>query len=210
MVGKTENASHTEILTVPSNYPRFVARPPAHAFCVPIRGEYHDILFPELSIRVQGDLFGLFSLSGDNQEARRPGNTIRKVYLCRAAITQLRPGSVLLFYRSKSPGYMASQCATSIGIVEAVNSACSLDDLVRLTGKRSVYSEAQLASFDATPGRPVKVIDFLLVGHLDPPMKLDELEAEGVFSAHPPQSICQVSPDRFKAVRRRMHFGFEV
>src|SRR5258708_11123191 len=30
------------------NYPRFVGRSPADAFCVPILVEYHDILFPEL------------------------------------------------------------------------------------------------------------------------------------------------------------------
>ena len=64
-----------------SNYPRFVAGPPASAFCGPIRGEYHDILFPELAIRVQGDLFGMFPPTVGNQEARRPGNTIRKVYM---------------------------------------------------------------------------------------------------------------------------------
>jgi predicted GNAT family N-acyltransferase len=28
-----------------TNYPRFVGRTPAEAFCVPIRGEYHDVLF---------------------------------------------------------------------------------------------------------------------------------------------------------------------
>jgi hypothetical protein len=193
-----------------TNYPRFVARPPASVFCVPIRGEYHDVLFPELAIRVQGDLFGVSAAQGANQAARRPGNTIRKVYLCRAPTTQLRAGSVLLFYRSRSPKYVASQSATSVGVVEAVSTARNLEDLVRLTAKRSVYSEVQLEEFGATDAKPVKVVDFLLVGHLDPLMKLDELDREGVFTGHPPQSICHLPPERFSPVRRRMNFGFEV
>lgn len=99
----------------------------------------------------------------------------------------------------KSPGFVASQCITSVGIVEGIGSARSFDDLVRLTGKRSVYSEAQLYTFAATEAKPVKVIDFLLIGHLEPPVTLNELESERVFSGHPPQSICRLAPERFQA-----------
>ena len=192
------------------NYPRFVARAPAAVFYVPIKGEFHEILFPELATRIEPDLFGNIPLPGANQAARRPGNTIRKVYLCRAPTQKLRPGSILLFYRSQSPGYVASQSMTSVGIVEAVSQACSLEDLVRLTGKRSVYSETQLAAFDATAEKPVKVIDFLLSGHLEPLMPLAELKKEKVFIGHPPQSICTLPPERFTPVLRHMKFGFEV
>jgi ribosomal protein S18 acetylase RimI-like enzyme len=182
-----------------TNYPRFVGRDPAEAFCVPIRGEYHDILFPELSKGSQ-----------ENKERRMPGNTIRKVYLCRAQTNQLKPGSVILFYRSRSEGYVVSQCVTSVGVVEAVTQARSLDDLVRITAKRSVYTEAQLAGFHATKADPVKVIDFLLIGHLEPPMALADLISEGVFAGRPPQSICKLPLSRFRPVRRRVAFGFKV
>jgi ribosomal protein S18 acetylase RimI-like enzyme len=189
-----------------TNYPRFVGRSPAEAFCVPIRGEYHNILFPELAMRIQEDLFGLDS----NRERRTPGNTIRKVYLCRAPTSKLKPGSVLLFYRSRSEGYLASQSVTSVGVVETVTNASSLDDLVRITAKRSAYSEEQLAGFRANKDRPVKVIDFLLIGHLDPPIKLVDLNRHGVFTGHPPQSICHLPPARFTPICERMSFGFEV
>jgi hypothetical protein len=192
-----------------TNYPRLTARPPATAFCIPIQSEFHDILFPELAIKVpepQGDLFSEPSLNQAGQAIRRPGNTIRKVYLCRAATQQLRAGSVVLFYRSRSPGYAASQSITSVGVVEAMHQAESLDDLVRLTAKRSVYSEAKLATFEATAQRPVKVIDFLLVGHID----LEELKRMGVFRGAPPLSISQLPETRFESVRNRMAFGFAV
>jgi GNAT superfamily N-acetyltransferase len=195
------------------NYPRFTARPPAAAFCIPIKSAYHDILFPELAIKVlkrQGDLFAEPTLDRADQAIRRPGNTIRKVYLCRAMTQQLRPGSVVLFYRSSSPGYVASQSITSVGVVEVMHQATSLDDLVRLTAKRSVYSEVQLASFKATAEKPVKVIDFLLVGHIEPGIKLTDLKRAGVFRGAPPQSISQLTEVRFAPVRNRMAFGFTV
>lgn len=86
----------------------------------------------------------------------------------------------------------------------------SVEDLVRLSAKRSVYSEAKLAAFEATARHPVKVIDFLLVGHIDPAIKLDELLRLKVFNRTPPQSISQLPPDRFEPVRSRMAFGFAV
>ena len=192
------------------NYPRFTARSLATAFCIPIRSEFHDILFPELAVKVQLDLFAEPSLDHGDKAIRRPGNTIRKVYLCRAMTQQLYPGSIVLFYRSFSPGYVASQSITSVGVVEAMHQAVSLHDLVRLTGKRSVYSEAKLAAFEATAHRPVKVIDFLLVGHIEPAIKLDDLKRMGVFRGGPPQSISQLTEDRFEPVRDRMAFGFAV
>ena len=128
----------------------------------------------------------------------------------RAMTQQLRPGSIVLFYRSFSPGYLASQSITSVGVVEAVHQAERLGDLVRLTAKRSVYSEAKLAAFEATAQRPVKVIDFLLVGHIEPAIKLDDLRRMGVFRGAPPQSISQLTEARFEPVRNRMAFGFAV
>jgi hypothetical protein len=132
------------------------------------------------------------------------------VYLCRAQTTRLIPGSILVFYRSLSPGHPTSQSLTSVGIVENVTYAYSLKDLVRLTAKRSVYSEAQLDEFKATKDHPVKVIDFLLIGHLDPMMKLDELRKKKVFTGHPFQSICRLPPERMDPIRTRMKFGFKV
>jgi hypothetical protein len=117
---------------------------------------------------------------------------------------------VLLFYRSQSPGYLASQSLTSVGIVEGVANATSLDDLVRLTAKRSAYSDEQLAEFEAGEDHPVKVIDFLLIGHLEPSIQLIDLKREGVFNGHPPQSITYLAPRRVVPVLERMSLGFEV
>jgi GNAT superfamily N-acetyltransferase len=195
---------------VRESYPRFTVSPPAKAFCVPIRGEYHDILFPELVTRAQPDLFAAVGLRLPDAGPHTPGNTIRKVYLCRALTRALSPGDILLFYRSKSTGSRYSQCVTSVGIVEAVQDASDLTDLVHLTAKRSVYSTYQLQEIAVSSDEPVKVIDFLLIGHLDPPVSLAELIQRGVFAGSPPQSICRLPPERFRPLKQNMNFGFEL
>jgi hypothetical protein len=52
--------------------------------------------------------------------------------------------------------------------------------------------------------------EFLLIGHIEPPLALSDLTAAGVFNGSPPQSICILPPNRFKPVRNKMHFGFQV
>jgi GNAT superfamily N-acetyltransferase len=42
------------------NYPRFIARSPAAAYYVPIRSEFHDILFPELANKIPKPQLDLF------------------------------------------------------------------------------------------------------------------------------------------------------
>ena len=74
---------------VRTNYPRFITQGTVSAFCIPIRSGYHNILFPELAEKFpkpQGDLFLHPGRSQAGQALRLPGNTIRKVYLCRAKI----------------------------------------------------------------------------------------------------------------------------
>jgi hypothetical protein len=82
----------------------------------------------------------------------------------------------MLFFRSKSPGYVQSQSVPSVGIVEAVTDSHSLEELVRLTARRSVYGTSQFEGFGASRSNPNKVIDFLLIGHLDPSMLLPDLK----------------------------------
>lgn len=190
------------------NYPRFVATSPAKSFCVPIRGDYHDVLFPELADRAQADLFEAQSIAVGRP--RTPGNTIRKVYLCRSSTNQIEPGSVIYFYRSASATSKISQSITTVGVVERVTEVSDLEHLVRLTAKRSVFTGRQLQAMVNQSSRPIKAIDFLLIGHLSPAYGLADLKRDGVFVGHPPQSICALPDDRTVPLRNRVDFGFEV
>ena len=98
---------------------------------------------------------------------------------------------------------------TSVGVVERVSHAKTFEELVRLTAKRSAYTTEQLSKIVEASRTPVKVIDFLLVGHFDPVIPLDDLLRLGVLRG-PPQSITQIDENRFGNVRERMNFGFAV
>ncbi|WP_414462429.1 GNAT family N-acetyltransferase [Hyphomicrobium sp. DY-1] len=182
------------------SYPRFVTGPGVEAFGVPIMEDYHDTLYPELKQQP-----GLFdgSLSASSQ----PGNTIRKVYLCRAQSNLGAAGSLLLFYKGKSVGE-PSQAITAVGIFEDCQIAKSTKDLMLMTGGRSVYSEEDLKAWEASPTKPVKVINYLLAGYIKPPITIQELKKLGIFGGHPPQSIFKISPTHLALLLPRLRLGF--
>jgi GNAT superfamily N-acetyltransferase len=193
-------------------YPRFYDDENIRKFCVPIQPDYHRRLFPEIAFPKELPLFPLESFGPmlGHGEERTPGNTIRKVYLCRAKTTRIRPGDILLFYMSKSQIYAASQSITTLGIAEEVVNVAAEDDLIRLTAKRSVYSAEDLDLMAPSPSRPVMMIDFLLVGHVKPPIELSALLVMGVFSNRPPQSIAEIPEAQYRALRPRLQLGFDL
>ena len=188
------------------NYPRFVFDDDTLGFGIPIQEGYHDTLYPDLYCPIQGDLFG-----GASQAERitRPGNTIRKVYLCRAQSKLGPAGSLLFFYKSTSKN-PPSQAITALGILESVALARSTKDLMQLTGGRSVYSEKQLEDWEATLERPVKVINYLLVSYIEPAVSIDELRTIGVVKGHPQQSIYKLTHDLIGCLVERAGLEFEV
>ena len=188
------------------NYPRFVTGPDVQAYCVPIQEEYHDTLFPDLKDDRQGNLF---DNAGVRLAPERPGNTIRKVYLCRAAVNLESPGALLFFYKSKSK-LKPSQALTAVGIFEEASSSGSLSDLARLAGGRSVYSQQQLAEWGATPKNRVKVINFILAGYISPPITKDELQRLGVFAEHVPQSVVSIVDEKLDCLLERLDLGFDT
>jgi hypothetical protein len=188
------------------NYPRFCAGSEVPVYGIPIQEAYHEILFPELVQRRQTDLFQSLGLGGG---PRTPGNTIRKVYLCRAKANITTPGALLLFYKGKSMK-PPSQTITTIGVFEDMRYAHSLEELRQMAGGRSVYSERQLVGWGATGDRPVKLINFLLAGHIEPPIGLPQLQADGVFGRHPAQSIFQLRSDAARAILSRPQLGFDL
>ena len=194
------------------HYPRFLDGPTVRKFCVPIQPDYHRRLFPEIAFGAELPLFPLstFSPMLAHGSARTPGNTIRKVYLCRAKITRLRPGDLAFFYMSKDEAYAASQSITTVGVIEQVANVTSAEELIKLTAKRSVFASEDLASMAPSPLSPVKMIDFLLVGHSQPAVPLAALVLADIFNARPPQSIAELSEQRYAALRAHLQLGFDI
>ena len=95
------------------------------------------------------------------------------------------------------------------GVVEQVTNVCSTEELVRQTAKRSVFSVESLHEMAASPSSPVKMIDFLLVGHAEVPVPLGVLVDEGIFSGRPPQSITELSEEKYAKLRSHLQLGFD-
>lgn len=188
------------------NYPRFLLDNDVRGFGIPIKEGYHDTLYPDLWNPRQPDLFAGASRA---EAPTRPGNTIRKVYLCRAQSRLAEPGSILFFYKGASKE-LPSQAMTALCILESVTLATSTKDLMRLTGGRSVYSEEELAAWKASDKRPVKVINYLLVAYIEPPISLDELRDIGVVNGHPQQSIYELRHDLLTDLVVRSNLVFDV
>ncbi|MGO4670073.1 GNAT family N-acetyltransferase [Bosea sp. 2RAB26] len=199
--GRLEPADGVSLFDLARNhYPRFATGNGVAAYAIPIQEEFHEILFPELADRSQLSLF-------NDTGFLTPGNTIRKVYLCRAAAHISQPGALLFFYKGKSDA-LPSQAITTVGVFEEMKLAHSTQELRRLAGGRSVYSDTQLRGMHATEMRPVKVINFLLAAHLEPPMPLAALQRSKVFASHPPQSIKSLKPVQQLSVLGQGSFGF--
>jgi hypothetical protein len=192
-----------------TNYPRFVFETDTLGFGIPIMEDYHDTLYPDLWRPLQADLFSGASRA---EGITRPGNTIRKVYLSQAQSNLGPPGSILFFYKgvSKDP---PSQAITALGVLESMTLAGSKRELMHLTGGRSVYSEVELEEWEQKvkeKGRPVKVINYLLVSYIEPAVSIDELRTMGVIAGHPQQSIYGLSHKLTGALIGRTNLEFDV
>lgn len=186
-------------------YPRVVDIPSVRKFLVPILPDYHKVLFPEIAYAKPLPLFGdhrredLITSTGKSN--RTPGNTIRKIYLCRSPNTNLRPGDIILFYQSKDDDFANSQCITTLGVVESIDEFSDADSLSTHVARRSVFSRDELDAMFQAKKTPVKAIDFLLIGHLDPPITLSELIASGAVRNRPPQSIAIISEAAYSVLK---------
>ena len=65
---------------------------------------------------------------------------------------QISPGDLLLFYVNKNNELIVSQAITYVGVVESVSDALNLDELVRMTAKRTAYLRSELGELLQKPG----------------------------------------------------------
>lgn len=179
------NAPDTEGLSplefVRRFYPHYQSGPQVQKFLVPIQQEFHRILFPDYhALQAQ-----LFAPQGS------VGNAIKLAYLCHAASKQIKPGDVLLFYRSED-----EQAVTSLGIVDEFAVLSDVASIAAMVSRRTVYSIKEIEDM-AT--RPTKVILFRLIQHFPTPPVLKRLLDDGVVAGNI-QSITKISDDAFSRV----------
>lgn len=168
------------------HFPHFRQDPSVSAYVVPIRPQYHDILFPDFE-GVSTKQKRLF------QQENFAGNAIKMAYLCKAQTKAMNAGDVLLFYRSGD-----EQALTSVGVVETYETLADAESIVARVKRRTVYS---LLEIEKMASGPTRVILFRFVQHLPRPLPLQELLARATLSGQP-QSITKISHEKFKDVLR--------
>jgi hypothetical protein len=166
-------------------YPCFKDGESIRKFVIPILPEFHDTLFPEYKKRQMKIT--------DYSEINIPGNTIKKAYLSSSKITTLREGDIILFYRSHD-----QKAITSLGIVdhEPIRTK-DIDEVKRIVGKRSVYTEGQLKQ---KADKSVFIIRFKHHFYLPNPLNLDYLVKKDILK-DAPQSITEINHERYLALK---------
>lgn len=163
-------------------FPHYRKDPAVRKFLVPIKPLYHQILFPELARQTQ--LFGGNSIAG---------NAIKQAYLCKAQTNQVRPGDVVLFYRTGD-----EMAVTTIGIVERYEVHENATTIMQIVRRRTVYSQKEIEAMASTP---TKVMLFRLAGHFPSPISYSSLTQENIVSGAV-QSITRISDDSFTKLLR--------
>lgn len=157
-------------------------------FIVPILPKYHVRLFTDFAVRQT-------SLREHSGEFIVEGNTIRKAYLTRSKVKRIRPGDVVLFYRSQDVRGL-----TSLGVVESV--APGMTDptaIMEMIQKRTVYTPEEVRTLAKVP---TTVILFNWHFHFPHVVGFDDLKRAHILKGSP-QSILQISHNAYMDVRRR-------
>jgi hypothetical protein len=154
-------------------------------FIVPIEPRFHAALFPELE--PQGSLFA---------GAESFGNTLRKAYICRAQTRAIRPGDILLFYRSGD-----WKSGTTLGVVEETLATADADAMKSLVRKRTVYRDADLESMCRGDG--ALALMFRHADVLRHRLPLAELVENGIVTAAP-QSITSLRPQALTWIQNHL------
>lgn len=167
--------------------PHIIADSSTRKFLIPIQPNYHEILFPDWErtrqLRIQ--------LNSPNSAGNPvPGNALKLAYLCHASTKRLRPGDVLLFYRSED-----EKEVTTIGIVEYAEHLRNKEEILSKVLKRTVYS---IADIEEMSKRSTLTILFRLATHVKKSVPREFLTRNGIEGNI--QSIRQIQDTSFQSI----------
>ena len=162
----------------------------ASKFLVPIMPEYHTSLLPDSILRTESP--------EDFVENEPFRNAISKVFISRSIERGLKPGDIIVFYRT---GGFYQGVVTTLGIVDEV--ATSIEDeshFISLCRKRSVFSNDELKSWwNLRPDNHPFVVNFLYAYSFPKRVNLKRLIeldiVHDIWSA--PRGFTRISDDSF-------------
>lgn len=141
-------------------------------FLVPIYPEYHTELLPDSILNNESER--------DYIENEPHRNAIQKVYISRSFNRDLKPGDIILFYRT---GGLHKSVVTTIGVIEDVKDGLKNEsEFIQLCRKRSVFSDSDLAiHWNYRSSRPF-IVNFLYLYSLPKRPNMKKLIDLGVIS----------------------------
>lgn len=170
-------------------FPNYFDGARVRKFIIPIRPEYHDRLFSDV-IRIQKFIDEFEPIVVEQ-------NTIKKAYICRSQITLIRPGDILLFYRS-----VKDQGITGIGIAERTQRfKDNFENLLAFIGPRSVYSIKELKEQFETEALAIL---FRYVSQLPKTLSREDLKEMGIIKGAP-QSIQELENKLYKKLKESVN-----
>jgi predicted nucleic acid-binding protein len=153
----------------------------ARKFIVSIKPEYHTELLPDSILKTESP--------ADFLKNRPNRNALSKVFISRSYERSLRPGDIIVFYRTKTPEGSAwyTSVATTIGVVQdVIDGIPDLRTFQAVCRKRSVFSDADLAThWNSTPSNRPFVVNFLFVYSLPKRPNLKLLNEQKILKDAP-------------------------
>ena len=205
--GKKQSETGEENVLVRDFYPRVDTENPkitypyidrdAAIFLCPIYPAYHTELLPDSILKTESPL--------DFIEHEPHRNAISKVYISRSIERNLKPGDIIVFYRTteKNKAYYESVVST-IAVVETIVKNISDDDkFIGLCRKRSVFDdEALLTYWNYNPDSRPFIVNFLSVYSLPKRPNLKTLIDLGVISNvySAPRGFLRISKEKFDLI----------
>lgn len=169
-------------------FPSFKTDETVGKYLIPIRPEYHERLFPDIST-FRYSLFG-----NDRTLYSSESNTIRKAYLCCSPVKRIEPGDLLLFYRS-----VDRKSIQVLAVVAEVFRSSDPLDIISKIDNRTVYSYREIDEMVGKSKGGVLILCFDMAKVLNKEVDLLELRNLGIS---PPQTIQAIENDLFKAIVR--------
>lgn len=169
-------------------------------FLVPIYPAYHTELLPDSILNNEDP---------NNFEDNKPNrNALRKVYISRSFERGMKPGDIIVFYRTKAAGGSAyyTSVVTTLGVVEKVEAKIGdLDHFISLCRKRSVFTDKDLAlHWNYTPSNRPFVVNFLHTYSFPKRPNLKALMDENIIS-EAPRGFEQISDSQFTKLLKLAH-----
>ena len=175
-------------------HPFYIDNPTISKFAIPIRPDYYGNLFKDGQLRVPT----LFDTSPDSVNEIQ-GNTIIKAYISNSKIKNLKQGDLLFFYSSKT-----NQEIEPVGILETIQIVKNFDELWKIVGKKTVFSQEQLLEKLNEKGE-LNVITFRQITYLKKKVKLPKIKQLKSFK-NKIQTITKISETDYQELKDEKYF----